>query len=179
MTEIDVAALKKVHAEARKKAQYARQATKQHKMREGVQRYKELYPELFAELAKQAKQSAAEEKRNSVPTIVFTGELSITRAQASQLAEKAGFKVSGNVSKNTTYVVAGDNPGSKLHRATQLDTEILDEEQFNLLLQGKKTSRPKTAICKHCGYTLPDQMAKFARICGGFTCPQCHTQNRF
>ncbi len=179
--EIDVATLKKAHKEAQRRDQYARQAAKRHKALESIQRYKELYPELYAELEKTAKRDAAQELNeisSTAPIIVFTGELSITRTQASKQAEEAGLKVSGNVSKNTTYVVVGDNPGSKFHRATQLGTEILDEEQFNLLLQGKKTSRPKTAICRNCNHELSDQMSGFARISGGFTCPHCHTQTR-
>ena len=180
--ELDVAALKRIHKKAREKDQYERQAAKRHKTHEEVQRYKELFPELFAELAKQAKREVARElEANTLttPTIVFTGELSITRAQASQKAEKAGFRVSNSVSKNTSYVVVGENPGSKLHKATQLGTEILDEEQFNVLLRGEKTSRPQTPTCRHCGHTLSEQMGKFARISGGFTCPKCHAQNRF
>lgn len=179
---IDIAALKKAHKDAQRKDQYARQASKRHKMLEGVQRYKELHPELFAELEKTAKRETKQELAeisSTSPIIVFTGELSITRAQASKLAEGTGFKVSNNVSKNTTYVVVGSNPGSKLHKAMQLGTEILDEEQFNALLKGEKTSQPSTAVCRHCGYKLSDQMAGFARISGGFTCPECHTQNRF
>jgi DNA ligase (NAD+) len=38
--------------------------------------------------------------------------------------------VSGNVSKNTTFVVVGKNPGSKKDKAEQLGIELLDEEQF-------------------------------------------------
>lgn len=181
MDEFDVPALKKAHKEAQRRDQYARQALKRRKMLEGVQRYKELHPELFAELQETAKREAKQELKETTDTIVFTGELSITRAQASKQAEEAGFKVSNNVSKNTTYVVVGDNPGSKLHRATQLGTEILDEEEFNALLRGQKPihTRLSAPSCRKCGHTLSAQMGQFARISGGFTCPICHTQNRF
>jgi len=179
---IDIVAIKKAHAVLRKKAQYERQTSKRRKLYEDMQRYKEAYPKSFSTLQEQAKREAEKElseETSTAPTIVFTGELSITRDKASQLAERAGFKVSNHVSKNTAYVVVGENPGSKLQKATQLDTEILTEEDFNALLSGQKPSHTKTTTCKACGYKLPEPMSKYARIWGGFTCPQCHTINKF
>ena len=179
---IDVAAMKKEHTRLRKKAQYERQAAKKQRLNESLQHYKKQHPEDYKRLLNQAKQEAKRElaeETSTQPTIVFTGELSITRAKASQLAEKAGFKVSNHVSKNTTYVVVGENPGSKFQKATQYDTEILNEEDFNSLLKGQKPSHTKSATCRTCGHKLSDQMARYAQMYGGFTCPQCHTVNEF
>jgi DNA ligase (NAD+) len=64
-------------------------------------------------------------------TIVLTGGLgSISRDEATALAEEAGAKVSSSVSKKTAFVVAGENPGSKLAKAEQLGVEVIDEKEF-------------------------------------------------
>ncbi len=61
-------------------------------------------------------------------TFVLTGTLeNLTREEASELIKRAGGKVTGSVSKKTDYVVAGDSPGSKLAKAEELGTEVLDE----------------------------------------------------
>jgi len=68
-------------------------------------------------------------------TFVLTGTLpSLTRQQASEMIESRGGKVSNSVSKKTSYVVAGDDPGSKLDKAQQLGLTILDEAGFLNLL---------------------------------------------
>ncbi|ABI67709.1 NAD-dependent DNA ligase LigA [Syntrophomonas wolfei] len=68
-------------------------------------------------------------------TFVLTGTLpSLTRQQASEMIESRGGKVSSSVSKKTSYVVAGDDPGSKLDKALQLELTILDEAGFLNLL---------------------------------------------
>jgi len=69
-------------------------------------------------------------------TLVFTGTLpELTREEAAALIKAAGGKVAGSVSKQTDYVVAGENPGSKLAKAEQLGTEILDEAGLRALLR--------------------------------------------
>jgi DNA ligase (NAD+) len=69
-------------------------------------------------------------------TFVLTGTLpSMTREQATELIVRAGGKVTGSVSKNTDYVVAGGEAGSKLDKAQQLGTPILDESALKELLE--------------------------------------------
>jgi DNA ligase (NAD+) len=61
-------------------------------------------------------------------TLVLTGTLpELTREEAAALIKSAGGKVVNSVSKKTDYVVAGENPGSKLAKAEKFETEILDE----------------------------------------------------
>ena len=64
-------------------------------------------------------------------TFVLTGTLpTMTRDEASELIKKNGGKVSGSVSKKTSYVVAGDEAGSKLTKAKELGVKIIDEAKF-------------------------------------------------
>ena len=68
-------------------------------------------------------------------TFVLTGTLpTLGRDEARDLIEKAGGKVSGSVSKNTHYVVAGEEAGSKLTKAQELGVAILDEAALRALL---------------------------------------------
>ena len=69
-------------------------------------------------------------------TLVLTGTLpELTREEAAALIKAAGGKVVNSVSKKTDYVVAGENPGSKLAKAEKFETEILDEDGLRALLQ--------------------------------------------
>jgi DNA ligase (NAD+) len=68
-------------------------------------------------------------------TVVLTGTLpELTREEAAALVKAAGGKVTSSVSKKTDYVVAGDNPGSKLAKAEKFGTEILDEAALRALV---------------------------------------------
>lgn len=63
--------------------------------------------------------------------VVLTGSLSsMTRSQAGQKIEQLGGETCESVSKNTDYVIAGENPGSKLAKATALGIKVLSEEEF-------------------------------------------------
>ena len=69
-------------------------------------------------------------------TFVLTGELTgFTRKEAGERIQALGGKVSGSVSKKTSYVVAGEAAGSKLRKAQELEVPILDEEAFVALLE--------------------------------------------
>lgn len=64
-------------------------------------------------------------------TFVLTGELSsMTRNEAKQKIEALGGKVTSSVSKNTDYVVVGENPGSKYNNALKLGVKVINEAEF-------------------------------------------------
>jgi DNA ligase (NAD+) len=84
----------------------------------------------------------ADERDASVPrtlaglTIVVTGSLTgFSRDDAKEAIVTRGGKAASSVSKKTTYVVAGDSPGSKYDKAVELGVPILDEEGFRRLLE--------------------------------------------
>ena len=68
---------------------------------------------------------------------VFTGELeSLSRLEAKTLVRNSGGDVISSVSKNTNYVVAGTAPGSKYQKALKLGVTILNEKQFQEMING-------------------------------------------
>ena len=76
--------------------------------------------------------TAAERRAESGPldgkTFVLTGTLpELSRDEATRLIRAAGGKVTGSVSKKTDYLVAGDSPGTKLAKAEEVGTEVIDE----------------------------------------------------
>ena len=84
----------------------------------------------------------ADEVDESVPrtleglTVVVTGSLEgFSRDEAKEAIIRRGGKASGSVSKNTSYVVAGENAGTKLDKAEQLGLTVLDEDGFRTLLE--------------------------------------------
>ncbi|WP_350225213.1 NAD-dependent DNA ligase LigA [Arthrobacter sp. efr-133-TYG-118] len=80
-------------------------------------------------------------------TIVVTGSLpTLSRDEAKEAIIIRGGKAAGSVSKNTSYVVAGENAGSKLDKAEQLGIRVLDEDGFKALLDGVLEPAGGTAL---------------------------------
>ncbi len=76
-------------------------------------------------------------------SFVFTGALARrSREEAGALAAAHGGKVSNSVSKKTDYVVVGSDPGSKFDKAKELGVRILNEDEFDALLEGKLAEEP-------------------------------------
>ena len=76
------------------------------------------------------------DSRFSGMTFVLTGALSkFTREEATEKIELFGGKASGSVSKKTTYVVVGENAGSKERKARELGIPILSEDDFLQMIQ--------------------------------------------
>ncbi len=69
-------------------------------------------------------------------TFVITGTLSKPRNSFKQLLENSGAKVTGSVSKNTDYLLCGEDAGSKLTKAQKLGVTVLNESEFEALLDG-------------------------------------------
>ena len=81
-------------------------------------------------------QTAVEEQSLEGKTFVLTGTLaSMTRGEAKAKLQALGGKVTGSVSKNTDYVIAGADPGSKVKKAEALGVGILDEAAFLVLIR--------------------------------------------
>ena len=79
----------------------------------------------------ESKEIESEDNRFEGNTFVLTGSLQkFTRDEASNIIEKFGGKVSGSVSKKTSYLIAGEDAGSKLEKARNLGTTILSEDEF-------------------------------------------------
>lgn len=71
-------------------------------------------------------------------TFVITGTLSKPREEFASLIESLGGKCAGSVSKKTDYLLAGENAGSKLSKATELGVKILNETEFFNFIENKK-----------------------------------------
>ncbi len=90
-----------------------------------------------AGLAPQAHASAPQSDEWKGKTFVFTGSLlRVKREEAEDMVKKRGGRASGSVSKQTSYVVAGENAGSKLTRAQELKVPVLTEDEFLDMLNG-------------------------------------------
>lgn len=91
------------------------------------------------EWPKTVPKTVAEDSAFNGKTVVLTGSLSMARSEAKKILQKQGAKVTGNVSKNTDFVVIGSDPGSKADKAEQLGIRILDEQAF-LELAGQSSA---------------------------------------
>jgi DNA ligase (NAD+) len=91
--------------------------------------------QLIKEGLELSQQQAKRSNKLAGKTIVVTGSLeSFTRQQIQQAIRQAGAKSSSSVSKKTDFVLAGENPGSKLEKARALGVKVIDEKQFLELL---------------------------------------------
>ncbi|MFJ8157851.1 NAD-dependent DNA ligase LigA [Streptomyces sp. NPDC094468] len=80
-------------------------------------------------------------------TVVVTGTLEqFTRDGAKDALQSRGAKVTGSVSKKTSFVVVGDNPGSKYDKAMQLKVPVLDEDGFVVLLEQGPDAAAEVAL---------------------------------
>ena len=78
----------------------------------------------------------SDEASLSGKVFIFSGSLAgNTREEAAALVEARGGRVGSAVSKKTDYLVVGDEPGSKLKKASELGVEVIDEARFNELIQ--------------------------------------------
>lgn len=104
--------------------------------KESARRLVERLGELGISMEAQQKESQGDKLAGS--TFVLTGTLpTMSRKEASQLIESHGGKVTSSVSKKTSYVLAGEEAGSKLEKAQQLGIPILTEEEFLQMIQEK------------------------------------------
>ncbi len=109
-------------------AAYIREWVDNPQSRHLIQRLKEAGVSMEA-----VRQSAGEQFEGM--TFVLTGALEkFTRDEAAALIEARGGKASGSVSRKTSYVVAGENAGSKLRKANELGIPVLTEEEFAAML---------------------------------------------
>lgn len=100
-----------------------------------VERLRKAGVRMAEQFSKSATKTALSEK-----TFVLTGSLStLTREEAKERIESAGGKVSSSVSKNTDYVVVGEDAGSKLQKARELNIKTIDEHEFLAMIEN--TSR--------------------------------------
>jgi len=98
--------------------------------RAGLERLKQ------AGLNMAAENPAGDQQPLAGKTFVLTGTLAaMERQQASENIEALGGKVSGSVSKKTTYLLLGDEPGSKYDKAMQMGVSIMSEDEFLALLR--------------------------------------------
>ncbi|WP_327697861.1 NAD-dependent DNA ligase LigA [Streptomyces sp. NBC_00459] len=80
-------------------------------------------------------------------TVVVTGTLEHhTRDGAKEALQSRGAKVTGSVSKKTSFVVVGDNPGSKFDKAMQLKVPVLNEDGFAVLLEQGPEAAAEAAL---------------------------------
>lgn len=97
---------------------------------------KELIAKLKEDGVNMKSTNVVEDTRFSGMTFVLTGTLpTLKRAEASKIIESFGGKTSSSVSKKTTYVLAGEEAGSKLDKANKLGVQVISEEEFKEMIK--------------------------------------------
>ena len=69
-------------------------------------------------------------------TFVLTGAMSVPRGEIKTLIEANGGKVTSGVSKRTSFVIAGDSPGSKVEKAQKNGVPVISEDDLRALISG-------------------------------------------
>ncbi len=96
-------------------------------------------------------------------TVVITGTIAgFTRKELKERIEEMGGKVTGSVSRNTDFVIVGENPGSKYEKALELGIEIIDEERL-IEYKWKLISFYKEAVKYR--FTKEEMILKIAEMC--------------
>ncbi len=102
----------------------------------GVQESKDLVGQLADVGVNMLSQREVKDERFKGKTFVLTGTLSeFKRSEAAEIIESFGGKSASSVSKKTTYVLAGEDAGSKLKKANDLGIEVISEEKFKEMIQ--------------------------------------------
>ena len=90
----------------------------------------EIHKEEIAKLLSKIEVFHEEQTKGSRGGVLFTGTLSISRAEAKEIAQKAGFSVVSSVVRGLEYLICGHEAGLKLKKAQELGVKILNEEEF-------------------------------------------------
>ena len=90
----------------------------------------EIHKEEIGKLLTKIEVFHEEQTKGSRGGVLFTGTLSISRAEAKEIAQKAGFSIASSVVRGLEYLVCGQEAGSKLKKAQELGVKILNEEEF-------------------------------------------------
>ena len=86
------------------------------------------------EIQKENLSSTADSKLAGI-TFVFTGTMKMDRVRAQEIVRSLGGEVSSSVSSKTSFVVVGENAGSKLNKAKALGIKIIDEAKFQEMVK--------------------------------------------
>ena len=92
----------------------------------------------------EGKDTGKEKKPLKGQTIVITGTLQIPREEVEERIESLGGHASSAVSKNTDYVIVGENPGSKLQKARSLRVKIISYDEFLKLIEHNRSGEPRS-----------------------------------
>jgi DNA ligase (NAD+) len=84
-----------------------------------------------------ATRTAMRDERFDGKSFVFTGTLEMPRRDAEEAVKARGGRVAGSVSKKTSFVVVGEDPGSKADKARELKVPILSEAEFRAMLEAQ------------------------------------------